>query len=317
MNRPSKLYRVYDGEDSNRDSIDSLRDQIENLKEQVASQQQMLESTTRFLIGTQERLEYKKAELEIRNRELFESINYANYVQSALIPNADKLKPYFNESFISLKQKDTIGGDLPYFHSQGDVVLVAAVDCTGHGVSGAMLTALAHSYLNEIFSGPSKLASVRLDRVLSILNKYFMGVFGKHDYQLFGLDIAMLKLNVQTREAEFAGAGRPMLILRDGKLERIQKTGLGIGLKSDQKFTSEKFHFQPDDKFYLYSDGIVDQFGDRSSKKFSDRRLRELIMETGHLKLLKQSEIVFDFLRSWQGDNEQTDDQLLIGLKAK
>ena len=316
MNRSSNLYKLSD-DDTTDSEINALRAEVSNLKERIRSQQEMLESTTKFLMGTQERLEYKKDEIERKNTELFDSISYASYVQSALVPSQDKLNPYFKEAFIGLAQKDVIGGDLPYVYSFGDEIIVAAVDCTGHGVSGAMLTALAHSFLNEIFSR-NTFTIIGLDRAISILNSFFSGVFNvEGNNQLFGLDIAILRLNVRTREAEFAGAGRPLLMLRGGNLTRMPKTGLGIGLNPSQKFTSEKFKFQENDKFYLYSDGMTDQLGDRIPKKFSDRRFRELIEETSHLRLKKQKEVIFDFLKSWQGQNEQTDDQILIGLKTK
>lgn len=295
---------------------EELRTEIQNLREQVASQQEMLENTTRFLMGTQERLEAKKAELERKNNELFDSITYASYVQGALIPDLDRYASLFKESFVRLNQRDTIGGDLPFFYQTDDEVVVAAIDCTGHSVSGAMLTTLTHSLLNQFFSRRNT-KSISLSRVLSVLNNYFIGIFQVQGTQLFGLDAAILKLNLSTRQAEFAGAGRPLILLRDGVVQRVAKTGLGIGLKKNAEFAVECFEYLPNDTFYLFTDGITDQLGHQIPKKFSERRLRELLEETHHLKLKKQGEVVAEFLRSWQGVNQQTDDQLIIGLKMK
>ena len=296
--------------------LEDLRTEIQNLREQVASQQEMLENTTRFLMGTQERLEAKRVELERKNNELFDSITYASYVQGALIPDTDRYAPLFKESFVRLNQRDTIGGDLPFFFQTEDEVFIAAIDCTGHGVSGAMLTALVHSLLNQFFSKKNT-RSVSLSRILSVLNNYFTGIFNVQGTQLFGLDAAILKVNLKTRKAEFAGAGRPLILLRDGVAQRIAKTGLGIGFKKNAEFAVECFEYLPNDTFYLFTDGITDQLGHQIPKKFSERRLRELLEETHHLKLKKQGEVIAEFLRSWQGVNEQTDDQLIIGLKMK
>lgn len=316
MQQSTRMFRLNDMAATDAAEVETLRSELENLKEQVASQQEMLESTTRFLMGTQERLEIKKAELERKNNELFDSITYASYVQGALIPDTDRYAHLFKESFVRINQRDTIGGDLPFFYHSEDEVIVAAIDCTGHGVSGAMLTTLTHSLLSQVFTRRTS-KTMELGRVLTMPNNYFTGMFNIRGTQLFGLDAAILKLNLDTRKAEFAGAGRPLILLRNGVAEKIAKTGLGIGLKKDSKFGVEQFEYQADDTFYLFSDGVTDQLGHRVPKKFSERRFRELLEETHHLKLKKQSEVIYDFLKSWQGENEQTDDQLLIGIKMK
>ncbi len=292
---------------------ESLLSEIATLKEQVHAQQEMLASTTRFLMQTQEKIEVQKKELEQKNTELFDSINYAGFVQEGLFPSESMFRQHFKESFVRLKQRDIIGGDLPFCRKIGKEVVVAAIDCTGHGVSGAMLTAMAHSFLNEILGQ----SHGGLESVLDVLNKYFLGVFNRDSKTYFGLDIAIVKLNPETNEVEFAGAGRPLLIVSGGKLTKIEKTGVSIGMVADYKYKAQKIKLKQNDVLYLYSDGVTDQLGDRIPKKFTERRLRELLLEIGHLKLKKQNEVIFEIIKSWQGANEQTDDQLMIGLKIK
>ena len=290
-----------------------LRTEILKLKEQVDSQQEMLTSTTRFLMQAQEKLEDQKQELQRKNTELFDSINYAGFVQAGLFPSEDQFKPYFKDSFIRLKQRDIIGGDLPFVRVLGKEVIVAAIDCTGHGVSGAMLTAMAHSFLNEITSQQHE----KVGSILDVLNAYFHGVFNTDAKTYFGLDVAMIRLNTETNEMEFAGAGRPLLKVSDGQMEKIKKTGLSIGMVADHEYGTVAVEVKSDDVLCLFSDGVPDQLGDRVPKKFSERRLRELLLEVSHLRLKKQNEVIFDVLNSWQGKMEQTDDQLMIGLKIK
>ena len=292
---------------------ESLLNEIATLKEQVQAQQEMLASTTRFLMQTQEKIEVQKKELEQKNTELFDSINYAGFVQEGLFPSESIFRQHFKESFVRLKQRDIIGGDLPFCRKTGKEVVVTAIDCTGHGVSGAMLTAMAHSFLNEILGQ----SHGGLESVLDVLNKYFLGVFNRDSKTYFGLDIAIVKLNPETNEVEFAGAGRPLLIVSDGRLTKVEKTGVSIGMVADYKYRSKRIKLNPNDVLYMFSDGVTDQLGDRIPKKFTERRLRELLLEIGHLKLKKQNEVIFEIIKSWQGANEQTDDQLMIGLKIK
>lgn len=297
-------------------ATDELLKEIGRLKEQVRSQQEMLESTTKFLIGTQETLEEKRAELERKNHEIFEGISYASVLQSGIFPYEQRFKEYFSDAFVRLKQRDIIGGDMPFLHDEGDTVVVAAIDCTGHGVSGAMLTMLAQTLLLQILNSGGRQRKPRaLDQVLKLLNRYFMGAFNDDRENYFGMDIAILRMHKQTGEAQFAGAGRPMLLMRNGELIRYQKTGLGIGVDRNLEFTSRDIQLQKNDKLYLYSDGVTDQLGGNTSKKFSDRKLRGVISEIGYLNMRKQNEVIFDFLTSWQGREEQTDNQLLLGIQ--
>ncbi|MBI1288965.1 MAG: SpoIIE family protein phosphatase [Flavobacteriales bacterium] len=271
----------------------------------------MLESTTKYLLQTQEEVREKSKLLEARNKEMFDSISYARFVQDGLIEHEDYLKDVFADSFIWLNQVEAIGGDLPYVRKVGDEVVIAAIDCTGHGVAGAMLTAMVHSLLNDLVSS-------QLDNpsgILEGLNRYFIETFDQEGRHVFGFDIGLVVYNTATKTLRYVGAGRPMLFVRDGEVERISKAGLGIGVSAISEFDEYVIQVLKGDQFYLFSDGISDQLGDAIPKKYSEKRLRELLLDVRFLRMNKQKEVVRDFLYAWQGDQPQTDDQLLIGFK--
>lgn len=165
---------------------------LQDLEEQVRSQQEMLESTTKFLIAAQKKLEEKGELLERKNKEMFDSIAFAKFVQTGLFPEQEALQEVFKEAFVKLRQRDVIGGDMPFFRVVGNKTIVAAIDCAGHGVSGAMLTTMAHSLMNELVLKHSN----DLVRVPEIMNAHFLGSFNNGGQNLFGLDMAMIGYNM-------------------------------------------------------------------------------------------------------------------------
>lgn len=292
----------------------SAEDRIKQLEEQVASQQAMLERTTTFLLQTQAELRSKSEILKLANKELFDSISYGRHVQDAILASENDLNAVFKESFIWLDQRDNVGGDLPYFYTKNDRTVVAAVDCTGHGVAGAILTALVYSMLNEFLES----SDFYLPSVLAKLNDRFINVFrgdGNGAQNVFGMDIAIVCFDSNMRTLQFAGAGRPLILIRDRQIHRFAKSGLGIGFSPNSHYSVETISVQSGDLYYLFTDGVVDQLGDAIPKKYSEARLRDLLLNVKRLRMNKQKEIIRDYLYAWQGKEPQTDDQLMIGFK--
>jgi len=280
--------------------------EIENLKEQLKSQQAMLENTTKFLIKAQK-------ELEVKNKTMYDSISFASHIQNGLFPTKEVLGSYFKDCFLHYQQRDVIGGDMPFVRRSGNDLIIAAVDCTGHGVSGAMLTTMAHSYLIEIMAQ----GILEPAKILKMLQKSFSLAFDVKANQLFGMDVSLVRYNTSWNVMEFAGAGRPLLQMRNGELTKWDKTSLGIGMVSSVEFKTQMIEPKSGDVFYMFSDGITDQLGDKVPKKFSEKRFRDLLSNVNHLNLEKQKQVILDILHSWQGKEEQTDDQLMIGFKIK
>jgi len=268
-----------------------------------------------------------KAEAEIKkvnsllaqkNKDITDSINYAQRIQEAILPNIKQIQQLIPESFLFYKPKDVVSGDFPWFLKKGDDIFIAAVDCTGHGVPGAFMSLIAFFLLNRIVN------RFNITQPAAVLDRLHIGVqhtlkqHVKDAQARDGMDIAFCAVDVKKRKVEYAGAYRPLFIIRKGELIEIKADKFPIGGESqnNEKFTNHQIDVQKDDIIYLFSDGYVDQFGGERNKKFMTKRFKELLIKINSLDLLQQKERLEKEMKDWMGNNEQVDDVLVIGFKV-
>jgi PAS domain S-box-containing protein len=261
----------------------------------------------------------KKIELEVQhqNRKITESIRYAKRIQGAILPNARLIDRTLRDSFILYKPRDVVSGDFPWFAQVKDDIFMAAVDCTGHGVPGALLSLVGYFLLNDIVRSRRILEP---GRILDLLDEGVSTTLrpdedaGTKD----GMDISLCRINLEEKEVVYAGAHRPLYVVRDGVLEEIKGNKFPIGggiFKNQTNFTSTRIKMKHGDSIYFCSDGFCDQFGGPKGRKFGTRQLREII-EKVHTIPMKEAEAIFeDQWETWKGKQKQTDDVLLIGIK--
>jgi len=280
-------------------------------EERLQAQQKMLQQTTDYLNDL-------RKELEAKNNDITASVNYASYIQEATVPGPDILNQYTQTGFIFLKPRDIVSGDLPYVVPYGDGALIAAIDCTGHGVPGAMVSMLAYSIFNATVAAyPKSSPGVLLSRV----NNYLLESLAHKSRDMLlkeGMDVALVHLEGNT--LRFAGARRPLLLVRDGAVQEIDGTHTSIGDKqlSLLAFEEHKLTLQPDDTVYLFSDGIVDQFGGEHGKKLLKKRFINWLQDIHALNATEQQAALEKRLMEWRGqDNPQTDDILVMGFRAQ
>ena len=271
------------------------------------------------LVVSHDITERKKIELEIQyqNKKITESINYAKRIQTAILPNSRLINRILPNSFILYKPRDVVSGDFPWFAQVKNDIYMAAVDCTGHGVPGALLSLVGYFLLNDIvrsrrITEPGKILDL-LDEGVSLTLRPDEDA-GTKD----GMDISLCKINLEGKEVEYAGAHRPLYIMRDGELEEIKGNKFPIGggiFKNQTNFTNNKIKLNSGDSIYFCSDGFCDQFGGPNDQKFGTRQLRELIGKV-HTMPMKEALLIFDEQwETWKGRQKQTDDMLLIGVK--
>lgn len=272
------------------------------------------------LVVSHDITERKVIELEIqnKNKKIADSINYAKRIQNAILPNNNVINKVLPASFILYKPKDVVSGDFPWYVQMGDDIYMAAVDCTGHGVPGALLSLIGYFLLNDIvrsrkISNPGLILD-QLDEGVTTTLRQDQDDSKTKD----GMDIALCKINPKTRTVEFAGAHRPLYIMKKGEMEEIKGNKFAIGggiYKNQTNFTNFTIELEKDDSIYFCSDGYPDQFGGPENRKFGPKRTRELI-KTLHKKSMKDAYKVFDKeWEDWKGEEKQTDDVLLIGIK--
>jgi PAS domain S-box-containing protein len=272
------------------------------------------------LVVSHDITERKMTELEIqsKNKKITESINYARRIQGAILPNNEIIKAVFPDAFILYKPRDVVSGDFPWFMQKGDDLYIAAVDCTGHGVPGALISLIGYFLLNNIVSNQD---SLEIGEILDMLDEGVTRTL-KQDSQdsssRDGMDISFCKVNLINGTLQYAGAHRPLYFVHNGELTEIKGDKFPIGggqYKDRTKFVTTTLQIVPGDSVFFCSDGFPDQFGGPDNRKFSPKKIREIIL-TDPTRTMDQVHHHFDEeFETWKANGKQTDDVLMIGIK--
>jgi len=259
-------------------------------------------------------------EIQDKNRKIEDSINYAQRIQSSILPDIRTVREYLPKSFIYYKPRDVVSGDFPWFFTHGHDIYIAAVDCTGHGVPGALLSFVGYFLLNNIVDRDRKVSASEVCDMLHFGVRKTLKQESEDAEARDGMDIAFCKINHAERQLQFAGAHRPLYLLRKGELIEYKGDRKAIGgiphrKKEEENFTNYLIDLKRGDKVFFFSDGLPDQLGGPEGKKFSPKRIRELIMENQNLPIEKYSNLFAEDFEQWKGDGKQIDDVLLIGIE--
>jgi serine phosphatase RsbU (regulator of sigma subunit) len=287
----------------------------------------VLKSQTIILIKTKKllkekeetlfQLESQKAELASKNKNITDSLIYAQRIQEALLPSEDYFRGYFRESFIFYKPKDIVSGDFFWIEEKEGRIFIVAADCTGHGVPGALMSMIGHELLDKIINVDKV---TQPSEILTILSKGLEKIFSReknvgtiiHD----GMDIAICVVDRAGRKIQFSGAFLPLYIIRDNRLVELKGDKYFIGMTPPgATYSNTEMELMKDDMLYLFSDGYIDQFGGTENKKFMYRRFRYLLMTIYRFPVDDQKSILEENIRTWMGGTPQIDDMLVIGFK--
>ncbi len=272
------------------------------------------------LVVSHDITERKIIELDVqnKNKKINDSINYAKRIQNAILPNSRIISKSLPDSFILYKPRDVVSGDFPWFVQIKNDIFIAAVDCTGHGVPGALLSLIGYFLLNDIvrsrkISEPGKILDLLDEGVTQTLRQDQDDSATKD-----GMDIALCRIDTVKGEVEYAGAHRPLYMMKGGVMDEIKGNKFPIGggiYKNQTNFTTTKFKVGRGDSIYFSSDGFPDQFGGAEVRKFGPKKVREII-EKVHRQPMAEAMTTFDQeWESWRANHKQTDDVLLIGIK--
>jgi len=261
-----------------------------------------------------EELKNAYAEIAEKNKNITDSILYAKRIQNAMLPDTEILNDCFSESFIYYMPRDIVSGDFYWFEQHHGKFILAVADCTGHGVPGALMSVIGIELLNKIVNERHITFPTDILRNLNVgVTRFFNQ--GQND-TTDGMDVAICVIDFSTNTLEYAGANRPLWFMRDNILKEIKPTKNAIGGAGESKYyKTHKINFEPNDVLYLFTDGIIDQFGGDDNKKLMKKRFNELLMSSYQKSMRTQGDMLSDFMYSWRGDNEQVDDMLAIGVK--
>jgi PAS domain S-box-containing protein len=254
-----------------------------------------------------------------KNKSISDSINYALNIQSALMPTEENLHKVLPNSFMFYKPKDVVSGDYPWLLKNGDSILIGAMDCTGHGVPGAMMSIIGHFLQDAIIHQNAELnAGDVLNKLhLSVVEKLKQAEPGSKIND--GMDAAFCRINLKKKELHFAGAHRQLYHVSKGVLNEIRGDKFPVGstqYRNRKDFTNHTIRIKPGDAVYFMTDGFPDQFGGPTGKqRFTSERVGQLIQENVHLSIFQMGNLFRKTYDEWKDKVNQLDDVLVIGLK--
>ena len=262
-------------------------------------------------------IEKQKVELEIKDKNITDSLIYAQRIQEALLPSEDYFHRHFNDSFIFFRPKDIVSGDFYWIGEKGDKIFVVGADCTGHGVPGALMSMIGLEIIEKTINEDN---IEKPSAILAVMNRGLERTFSREKnigtIIRDGMDIGICVIDKKKKKVEYSGAFFPLYLIRDNSLIEIKGDKLIIGMNPRGiSYTVNEFDLKKDDILYIFSDGYIDQFGGNENKKFMYRRFRYLLTTIHRFPLIDQKSILEDNIRTWMGRNPQLDDMMVIGFK--
>ncbi len=260
-------------------------------------------------------IEEQKAIVEQKNRDILDSIVYAKRLQDAILPPLSIIEKYLPDSFVLYKPKDIVAGDFYWMEKAGDNILIAACDCTGHGVPGALVSVVCSNALNRTVK---EFGITEPGKILDKVRELVLETFEKSESEVKdGMDISLCCINQKTGELQWSGAYNPLWYIQNGEMKEVIADKQPIG-KTDvaKAFNTNKLKLNKGDILYLFTDGYADQFGGPKGKKFKYKQFQELLVQNSKMKMQEQKQFIETAFEEWQGNLEQVDDVLVIGIRV-
>jgi serine phosphatase RsbU (regulator of sigma subunit) len=303
------------------EELEKLNDEkvkLEQAKNKLDDKVKKLWATSTAVHKEKERINIIKQEIERKHQEIVDSVTYAQRIQEAILPARAEINQAIPHNIIMFKPRDIVSGDFYWFSQKGEESILACVDCTGHGVPGAFMSMIGNTLLNQIVNERD---IIQPNLILNELNKEITNAL-KQDVagsdSRDGMDISIIKLNLNTNQLQYAGANRPLYYVRNNELTETKANKVAIGghmQEEEKNFTNHVFELQQGDTIYLSSDGFADQFSP-ADKKLMTKRFKEIILSIQHLSMPEQEKYLAQFIDEWRGIMEQTDDVLVIGVRV-
>jgi serine phosphatase RsbU (regulator of sigma subunit) len=290
-----------------------------NLKEYSEDMEEKVRERTAEVVRQKEEIEKQSEQIAELYEQVKDSILYAKRIQEAILPSKEEIDQSLKQSMVLFRPKDIVSGDFYWFSEKNDKAIIAAADCTGHGVPGALMSMIGSSLLNEIvnekgITKPSEILLALKHGVIKALNKH-----PSSDQTKDGMDIAICTIPKKGKKIEYAGANNPFWLIRDGEIIETRGDRQPVGIYGDNletPYTNHEIEIKSGDSVYIFSDGYADQFGGPSGKKFKYSQFKSLLVQVQEESMAKQKEILNTRIEEWMGDEEeQIDDILVVGIR--
>lgn len=294
------------------------KEEIETQRDEILEKNEELVQQKEEIISQKDEIERQKKVVDDQNTNITDSIRYALRIQRTILPADDQMKALLPGCFIFNKPKDIVSGDFYWLAEKNNIIYFAAIDCTGHGVPGALMSIVAHNLLNQALQvEPIEKPSEILDYISREIVKNLRGYdneSGVND----GMDLVVCAMDKKQMTLRFAGVHNPLYIISKRNFHIYRTDAVALGDFEDESFTGYTNHeiqIYPGDMIYIFSDGFADQFGGANRKRYMTKKLRETLFEIHMLEPHEQKELLSRIFDYWRGNYEQTDDVLVFGLK--
>lgn len=287
-------------------------------KEEIEAQRDSIQEQRNILSEINKSLQKAYLEIEEQKKHIEDSIHYAKRIQNAILPPDDFVKRLLTDSFVLYKPKDIVSGDFYWVVIKDGKAIVAAVDCTGHGVPGAFMSIVGNNQLNYTVN---VLGKSRPDEILNALNEGVTKALRQTRISSSvkdGMDISLISIDFKHKHLQYAGAYSPLYIIRNGEILQYQADKFPVGGYMGEElrnFTLHEMEIMKGDVIYIFSDGFSDQFGGPDDSKYLVKRFRELLLTIWKEPMEEQKEILNQVHLDWKGDRPQVDDILVIGIR--
>ncbi len=299
------------------------QEKLQQSFEEIKDKNKTLELQNEEILSQRDKIREQHHLLEIKNRDITDSIIYAERIQNSILPPHEAFAKVFPDSFIYFRPKERLSGDFYWFETveqkNESVHIVSAIDCTGHGVPGALMSIIAKDGLNEAVNGKDL---INPSNILEHLNKVTIKTLNKENSSnniKDGMDLSLVQINPAEKKIYFAGARNPLYLFRNNELFEYESSIFSVGTVEKNgvkiEFKTRVIDYEQNDTIYLFSDGFVDQFGGEKGNKFRYKRFKKMLEIVVNLPMEKQKERINEIFNKWKGDWEQIDDNLIIGIR--
>ena len=299
-----------------------MNEEIRQQNEEIISQRDHIEQQNRAL-------DEKNQLIEKANQDITSSINYAKRIQQAILPEIETIKKYFPNSFVFYRPRDIVSGDFYWLAHKNYKIIIAAVDCTGHGIPGALMSMIGNELLNDIVKSRN---ITEPDKILNALRRGIIHTLRQEESNnQDGMDLAICcidnypesyKEHLGEPKLEYAGAGIPLVYIQNEQLYEVRPDRIIIGglktYEGEQDFKKHSISLSSPTTVYLFSDGYQDQFGGAERRKFSSKKFKALLLQNAVLDMPRQKLRLEESINEWmaESDEKQLDDMMVIGLQV-
>ncbi len=289
--------------------LEQKNSEIELQKDEINTQKDEIEAQRDSILS-------QKHSLEEASNDIMESIWYAQNIQNAILPDLSRIAGNFKDFFMLFLPKSIVSGDFYWYTEKDNLLYFAVADCTGHGIPGAFMTVMANDLLNSIIiqQNITDCSEILKNLDYEVMNSLQYKENSSND----GLDIALLSIDLTNNKICFSGACLNLMLIRNSELLEFKGQRFSIGGFTDialKRPINQEINFLEGDQIYLYTDGYPDQFGGPNDKKFMLQKLKNLLCDLNKLPMVEQKHYLNKNFHEWKGDNEQTDDICIAGIR--